>query len=53
MNIEFEIVKENEDGSAMAEVFLDTEAKGYLIQLGFETLLLRYLEQDKNDPSRT
>jgi hypothetical protein len=49
MNIEFEIIKENEDGSAIAEVFLDTAAKGLLIQLGFETLLLRYIEQEKTN----
>ena len=55
MDIQFEIIKEHEDGSATAEVFLDTESKGLLIQLGFETLLLRYIEQERTnlDTSRT
>lgn len=32
---------EQEDGSAIAELDLDEEGKLYLMQLGFETLILR------------
>lgn len=32
MNIQIKKVKENEDGSADAEVFLDEEAKDFLIR---------------------
>lgn len=53
MDIQFEIIKEHEDGSATAEVFLDTESKGLLIQLGFETLLLRYIEQERTNLDKT
>ena len=53
MHMELHLIHENEDGSAMAELDIDEEAKKYLFKLGFETLLLRYIEQDKNDTSRT
>ena len=49
MRIEFLVLEENEDGSANAQVDLDAEAKGFLIQLGFETLLLRYIEQERTN----
>lgn len=44
---------EQEDGSAIAQLRMDEEGKMYLMQLGLETLLLRYIEQDKNDTSGT
>ena len=49
MKIEFLVLEENEDGSANAQVDLDAEAKSFLIQLGFETLLLKYIEQEKTN----
>lgn len=35
---------EQEDGSAIAELDMDDEGRMYLIQLGFEALIIRGLE---------
>jgi hypothetical protein len=36
------------DGSAIAQLDVDEEGKLYLMQLGFETLILRGIETIKN-----
>lgn len=40
---------EQEDGSAIAQLDLDDEGRMYLIQLGFETLILRGIETAKRE----
>ena len=49
MHMELHLIHENEDGSAMAELDMDEEAKKYLFKLGFETLLLRHIEHEKTN----
>lgn len=44
---------EQDDGSALATLEVDNEGKLYLMQLGIESLINRYIEQDKNDTSGT
>ena len=47
MNIQIEIVKENNDGSADALVHFDKEALGMLIEKGVISILRQYIEQEK------
>ena len=48
MNIQIEIVKENEDGSADALVHFDKEGLGILVEAGVISILRQYIEQEKN-----
>jgi hypothetical protein len=47
MQIQIEIVKENEDGSADAKVHFDAEGLGVLVEAGIIDILRRYIEQNK------
>jgi hypothetical protein len=47
MNIQIEIVKENEDGSADALVHFDAEGLGILVEAGVISILRQYIEQQK------
>ena len=47
MNIQLEIIKEHEDGSADALVHFDKEGLGLLVQEGVLSILLKYIEQEK------
>ena len=38
---------EQEDGSAIASLRMDEEGKMYLMQLGLETIIMRYIEQQE------
>ena len=40
---------EQEDGSAIAELDVDEEGKAYLMQLGFEALILRGIDIAKKE----
>lgn len=40
-------IKDNSDGSGIAELDIDEEGKMYLMQLGFEVLLMRGIESMK------
>ena len=40
------------DGSAIAELDLDEEGKAYLMQLGFEALLLRGIKISKREKEK-
>ena len=46
MNIKLEIIKENEDGSALCEVEMDEAAKRYLMERGFIIMLQTALDKD-------
>jgi hypothetical protein len=48
MQIQIEIVKENEDGSADALVHFDKEGLGILVEAGIISILRQYIEQEKN-----
>jgi hypothetical protein len=48
MNIQLEIIKENEDGSADALVHFDKEGLGILVEAGIISILRQYIEQEKN-----
>ena len=48
MKIEIKTVKENEDGSADAEVYLDEEAKDFLIRKALIDGLTEAVEHGKN-----
>ena len=48
MNIQIEIVKENEDGSADALVHFDKEGLEILVEAGVISILRQYIEQEKN-----
>jgi hypothetical protein len=48
MQIQIEIVKENEDGSADALVHFDKEGLGILVEAGVISILRQYIEQEKN-----
>ena len=48
MNFEFEITRENEDGSADCLLHLDKDVLSFLVQEGFESILLKVIEQYKN-----
>ena len=52
MNIQIEIVKENEDGSADALVHFDKEGLGMLVEKGILSILRDYIEQEKNASKR-
>jgi hypothetical protein len=52
MNIQIEIVKENEDGSADALVHFDKEGLGILVEAGVISILRQYIEQEKNANKR-
>jgi hypothetical protein len=52
MNIQIEIVKENEDGSADALVHFDKEGLGILVEAGILSILRQYIEQEKNASKR-
>jgi len=52
MNIQIEIVKENEDGSADAMVHFDAEGLAVLVEAGILSILRQYIEQKKNDSKR-
>jgi hypothetical protein len=52
MNIQIEIVKENEDGSADALVHFDKEGLGILVEEGVISILRQYIEQEKNANKR-
>ena len=47
MNIQIEIVKENEDGSADALVHFDAEGLAVLVEAGVISILRQYIEQKK------
>jgi hypothetical protein len=47
MDIQIEIVKEYEDGSADAMVHFDKEGLAMLVQEGVISILLKYIEQKK------
>ena len=47
MNIQIEIVKEHEDGSADALVHFDAEGLGILVESGILSILRQYIEQEK------
>ena len=42
-------IKDNPDGSGLCELDIDEEGKQYLMQLGFEVLLLRGMDAMKQD----
>ena len=52
MNIQIEIVKEHEDGSADALVHFDKEGLGILVEAGIISILRQYIEQEKNANKR-
>ena len=52
MNIQIEIVKENEDGSADALVHFDAAGLGILVEAGIISILRQYIEQEKNANKR-
>ena len=47
MQIQIEIIKENEDGSADAKVHFDAEGLGILLGSGIISVLRQYVEQQK------
>jgi len=47
MNIQIEIVKEHEDGSADALVHFDAEGLGILVEAGILSILRQYIDQQK------
>ena len=47
MNIQIEIIKENEDGSADAKVHFDAEGLGILVEAGIISILRQYIDQEK------
>jgi hypothetical protein len=52
VNIQIEIVKEHEDGSADALVHFDKEGLGILVEAGIISILRQYIEQEKNASKR-
>ena len=52
MNIQIQIVKEHEDGSADAIVHFDKEGLGILVEEGILSILRKYIEQEKNASKR-
>jgi hypothetical protein len=52
MQIQIEIVKEHEDGSADALVHFDKEGLGILVEAGIISILRQYIEQEKNASKR-
>jgi hypothetical protein len=49
MQIQIEIVKENEDGSADAKVHFDAEGLGILVEAGIISILRQYIDQEKKE----
>jgi hypothetical protein len=49
MKIEIKVVKENEDGSADAEIYLDEEAKGMLIRKAIIDVLIEAANNSKEN----
>jgi hypothetical protein len=49
MNIQIEIVKENEDGSADALVHFDAEGLGILVEAGVISILRDYIKEKKEN----
>ena len=49
MNIQIEIVKEHEDGSADALVHFDAEGLGILVEAGILNILRQYIDQNKKE----
>ena len=49
MNIQIEIIKENDDGSADAKVHFDAEGLGILVETGIISILRQYIEQEKKE----
>ena len=49
MQIQIEIVKENEDGSADAKVHFDAEGLGVLVEAGIISILRQYIDQEKKE----
>jgi hypothetical protein len=47
MNIQLEIIKENEDGSADAVVNFDKEGLAVLVEAGILSILQQYIDQKK------
>jgi hypothetical protein len=47
MNIQIEVVKENEDGSADAMVHFDKEGLAVLVEEGVLSILRQYIDQKK------
>lgn len=47
MNIQIEVVKENEDGSADAMVHFDKEGLAILVEAGVLSILKQYIDQKK------
>jgi hypothetical protein len=47
MNIQVEIVKENDDGSADALVHFDKEGLAILVQEGIISILRQYIEKER------
>ena len=47
MNIQLEIIKENEDGSADAIVNFDKEGLAALVEAGILSILQKYIDQKK------
>jgi hypothetical protein len=52
VNIQIQIVKEHEDGSADALVHFDKEGLGILVEEGILSILRKYIEQEKNASKR-
>ena len=48
MNIKVQIIKENEDGSANAQVDFDKEGLEFLVQEGLISLIKQVIEQNEN-----
>jgi hypothetical protein len=49
MNIQVEVIKENEDGSADAVVNFDKEGLAVLVEAGILSILKQYIDQKKNN----
>jgi len=49
MNIQVQIIKENEDGSADAKVHFDAEGLGILVEVGIISVLRQYIDQEKKE----
>jgi hypothetical protein len=52
VNIRIEVIKENEDGSADAEVNFDKEGLEFLVQEGVLSILKQYVKQQKKEIKR-
>lgn len=49
MEIKVELIKENEDGSALVELHMNEESKEKLIEIGFLKLLRDAIDQQKQE----